>query len=192
MRIVRRIAGLFRPRHRNYAPAEREEKFLSFLGENISLTEKCDTMQELEDVAKNFDAVICGSDQIWSPLGLDAHYYLDFVHDRAKKAAYAPSIDTNHVRSEAVRQRVIALAGDIAYLSVREKASAETLSLWLNRKVEAVLDPALLLKASEWEKYTYTNLQILPTGGGATASFTCSHQTTATTKRAEGLPECSA
>ena len=64
---------------------KREENFNAFLASNISLTDECNTMQQLESTAYKFDTVVCGSDQIWSPLCFDTHYFLDFVHKRTQE-----------------------------------------------------------------------------------------------------------
>ena len=132
--------------------AVRYEKFIRFCKANISSADTCHNKQELEDIADKFDAVVCGSDQIWTALNLHPFYYLDFVHDKAKKLAYAPSIDTNHVKDNELKRQIIDLAGDFEFISVRERKPAEVLSCWLNRYVKAVLDPALLLNGHEWEK----------------------------------------
>ena len=159
IRILRRIRRYFRKfilrseTYRPYSNYERENKFNEFINENISMTNECNTQYELERIANSFDVIVCGSDQIWSPLCFNPHYYLDFVHDLTKKIAYAPSIDPEHVRSEAMMQRIIELAGEFDSISVREVKAAEILSLWLHRDVKAVLDPTLLFDAGEWEKF---------------------------------------
>lgn len=166
-RVWRRLKNfVLRRNYTGYSSAERENRFNEFLSENISITGKCNTPEELAKAAESLDAVVCGSDQIWSPLCFDSHYYLDFVRDRAKKLAYAPSIDTNHVRNDKVKKQIIDLAGDFEFISVREKKSAEILSQWLNKNVKAVLDPALLLKADEWEKHIPDHISKYTHGGG--------------------------
>ena len=164
-RILRRPTS---SRSSYYFPEGREEKFNAFINEHVSLSPEADTLPELEDVAENFDAVICGSDQIWSPLCFDSHYYLDFVHDKSKKIAYAPSIEPERARTQSMKDEIIRLAKDFDYnhISVREENAAKTLSTWLNKDVRAVLDPTLLLGSDEWEKYIPANSISNNTHGG--------------------------
>lgn len=157
---------------RIYNVDEREEKFEDFIGKNISLTAECNTQPELEDIAGQLDAVICGSDQIWSPLCYDPHYFLDFVHDHTKKIAYAPSIDPSHIISKTVKDKIIDMAGDIDYVSVREHKAASAFSQWLNKDVKTTLDPALLLDAGDWEKYIPDEIRNnMDWGGGVLSSL---------------------
>ena len=156
-----------------YFPEGREEKFNAFINEHVSLSPEANTLPELEDAAENFDVVICGSDQIWSPLCFDSHYYLDFVHDKSRKIAYAPSIKPEHAKTALMKQEIIRLAKDFEHISVREENSAKTLSEWLNKDVKAVLDPALLLTPDEWEKNIAPSVSNYTHSGGGFWS-TCS------------------
>lgn len=100
--------------------------------------------------APEVDVHICGSDQIWSPyLEFDPYYYLDFV--RGKKIAYAPSTGTGFSTPE-YRENVLRYLPSFAHLSARERCGAEMLSTLLQRPVETVLDPTLLLSGDEWRQ----------------------------------------
>ena len=110
---------------------------------------------ELKKTAREFDAVICGSDQIWRPGSDDDKlrvYYLDFVRvNDAKKIAYAPSFGVSSV-SEQYKQFIRPLINDIPYLSVREKTGQQIIREATGRVAQVVLDPTLLLSSEDWSR----------------------------------------
>ncbi len=136
----------------NYTPAEREEKFDVFLQNNLSFTDECTTYSDLRNLNREYDAFVCGSDQIWSPLCFDRHYFLDFVTDDNKKIAYAPSIGTSEVSDPDIRVLMAKLTCKFAWLSTREETGSVLLESLINRNVQTVLDPVFLRDISEWDK----------------------------------------
>lgn len=102
------------------------------------------------DLSEKYDLFICGSDQIWSPiLPMEPFYYLAFTEK--KKVAYAPSIGQITYPEE---RRILtkSLIEKFAHLSVREEKGAELLREFIDKPVEVVLDPTLLLPSEEWSK----------------------------------------
>ena len=49
--------------------------------------------EKLSEIGKRYDAIICGSDQIWNPniTDTDLSYFLDFCGKNTKRISYAPS-----------------------------------------------------------------------------------------------------
>lgn len=97
-----------------------------------------------------FDAYICGSDQIWSPLimPLKKEYYLTFVPGN-KKIAYAPSFGVASLpnyHKRAIRKYI----ADFQYLSVREKQGISIVEDLCGNKPQFVCDPTMLLTPDEW------------------------------------------
>lgn len=96
-------------------------------------------------------AVVCGSDQIWSAAtaNVEPLYYLSFVPD-GKKVAYAPSFGASAV-PDYNRRSIGKYLGDFSCISVREAQGAKIVKLLTGRTVPVVLDPTLLLRWEQWE-----------------------------------------
>lgn len=125
--------------------------FDEFRREYQAFSSPVSSAKQLRTLASEYDAVICGSDQIWNPFYYDPVYFLDFVADRAKRIAYAPSFGVTEVPPFAQRRMADSL-DLIDNLSVREKQGADIIYKLVHRKAQVVADPALLLPASEWKK----------------------------------------
>lgn len=138
---------------RNYNSQERIDLFLDYLNSHITETQPCNSYPELNDLSAKYDAFVCGSDQIWSPLNFDEKYFLSFVKDDSKKIAYAPSLGTSKIENSIVKERMSKLIKKFKHLSVREVAGKELINSISSRKAEIVLDPTLLMKCNEWDEY---------------------------------------
>ncbi len=100
-----------------------------------------------------FDAFICGSDQIWSVFDINfkGYFYLDFV--TKKKIAYSPSIGTDIISDEK-KKKIKEYLKDYSAISVRENISATQLSELCNRSVYWVCDPTLLHTKEFWSNFS--------------------------------------
>ena len=98
-----------------------------------------------------FDAVVCGSDQIWAPNVFDSKYMLDFVPDGMNKFSYAASIGLNAIPNE-LKEKYTHLLNRLSNVSVREEKGKELLNVCCHINASVVLDPTLLLSAKEWKK----------------------------------------
>jgi len=96
--------------------------------------------------------VVCGSDQIWSPIFYDPHYYLDFVDNDTKKISYAPSFGVSDIYEEGVKKGIEKLLNRFENISVREEQGKEIIKEICDKNVEIVLDPTLLITKEEWIK----------------------------------------
>ena len=135
-----------------YTSVEKSDAFRRFLGEHLVFTEPCQTMADLENLNEQFDAFICGSDQIWSPLVFDPKYYLNYVHDNRKKIAYAPSLGVKKWNDPFIKREIKDLILSFGALSVREETGKQLIKELTGKDAEVVLDPTLLLSGAEWEK----------------------------------------
>lgn len=133
---------------------EKDERYKKFEDNFIVLHEKTQTSSQLFSLNNEFDAFICGSDQIWSPNEFNSKYFLDFVKDDKRKIAYAPSFGVSSIENEFVRENIGELVSKIGYLSVREKQGADMLKEFYDIEAKVVLDPTLLLDSKEWLKYS--------------------------------------
>lgn len=111
------------------------------------------TKHELQNgQLEEFDAYICGSDQIWNPefTGLDPNNYLAFVKNSAK-ISYAASIGTDVININKEEKSLMAeYIKAIPYVSVREEESRQWINSELGHKAELVVDPTMLISANDW------------------------------------------
>lgn len=131
---------------------KRELLFTDYINRNTSETSSCITYPELAALNDEFDAFVCGSDQIWSPLCFDDKYFLSFVNNTRKMVAYAPSIGSSHIDNEHIKMRMKALLKRFHSISVREKQGADIIYQLTDKKAEVVLDPTMLLTSKEWDR----------------------------------------
>ncbi len=115
---------------------------------------------DLTELDEKYDSFICGSDQIWSPsLNIfSPYYYLSFT--KKKKIAYAPSVGKSVYPKEFI-PKVKPLLESFDFLSVRETKGAELLENFLDRTVNVVLDPTLLLTGEDWKSLTLSEHPLL-------------------------------
>lgn len=138
------------PRYKQFT-AQQDELFEAFLSENITTTEPCRSLPELRDLNAEFDAFVCGSDQIWSPLCYDEKYFLTFAEEPEKMVAYAPSMPALASADPEVRRNMGTHISRFRHLSVREAQSAGDIRALTGQEAEVVLDPTLLLKPEAWD-----------------------------------------
>lgn len=104
--------------------------------------------QDYSDLDRRYDMYLCGSDQIWSPiLQVNPYYYLGFTDK--KKIAYAPSVG-QYSYSPEWKEQVEPLLNRFLHLSVRERQGAKLLQEFIDKPIEVVLDPTLLLPSEDW------------------------------------------
>ena len=138
---------------RNYSSEGRKKLFLEYLEDRITETEPCLSHVELNDLCDKYDAFVCGSDQIWSPLNFDDKYFLSFVDDYEKKIAYAPSMGASSIKNPIIRSRIAEQIQTFKHLSIREDQGAQIISELTGKDAQLVLDPSLLITPSEWDEY---------------------------------------
>lgn len=111
------------------------------------------TLEELRKI-NTYDALICGSDQIWATVknrcGEDPAFYLDFCSN-AKKVAYAASFGAESIS----KKGALCLEENLpnfAAISVREKTGLQILKEH-GFCGQHVLDPVFLLEREDWEAH---------------------------------------
>ncbi len=144
------LKPLFRYIVREGAKRKKERLFQQFLKEDMSLSEKPYTKHNIIDANSVYDTFLIGSDLVWdfSINNHDTTYMLDFATDEKKRIAYASSAGS--VWNE--KDEVITLLGKFQHIGAREKEIADTLSNWLDKKVDFVCDPTMLINSDEWKK----------------------------------------
>ena len=140
-----------------------KDRFSDFITKNLSTTTPVYSHKELNIIQKDFDAVLCGSDQIWNPLyyGFDEAYLLDFVPDKSKCFSYAASIGISKVEPKIMDLYKNKL-NRFNKVYVREETAAKMLSDALGYTPKTVVDPVFLLSKKEWEKFIYEKDKVKP------------------------------
>ena len=110
--------------------------------------------EQLRDAARSrYDAVMVGSDQLWSPSGLPTNFYnLMFVPDSVTKISVASSFGVSQIPWYQKR-RTSDYLKRIEYISMRENRGKEIVKELTGRDVPVVADPVLLLSAEEWDSF---------------------------------------
>jgi len=128
-------------------------RFLCFEIQYFAETKLLSTKTQLENEARRFDCIICGSDQIWAPNVFNPIYMLNFTDSATvKKVSYAASIGLNDIPDNLVCE-YSHLLSDFVAISVRENEGAELLKRKCNIKnVSVVLDPTLLICKESYRK----------------------------------------
>ncbi len=133
---------------------KRFNSFNSFMINNFKLSEEFKNKDELLNAQLNYDVLITGSDQVWNPgiVGeLSDVYTLNFGEENVKRISYAASIGDAKVVSQN-KDEFKRKISKIDYISVREEDAQKELEVIINKDINVVLDPTLLLTREEWEK----------------------------------------
>lgn len=128
---------------------EKTDKFNSFLNSNFNLTRKYRKFDELKELSGEYDAYICGSDQVWSPMLLSPSYYFDFLKDSEKKIAYACSFGMSSI-PVSKRMKIANWLQSFDAISVREDTGIKIVKDLIGRDVVLNVDPTMLLDSIEW------------------------------------------
>lgn len=132
----------------------RRKGFEKFINEKMNLSAECFSEGGRVPTEK-YDAIIFGSDQIWSPQhtnGGDSVFLGNFPTPKETlKIAYAASagaasatLGENPIFADALK--------NFDAIGVRESNLAESLQPKTDLKIETVLDPTLLVNKSVWDK----------------------------------------
>lgn len=130
----------------------RRKKYNQYIIKNLNLTQKCYTVEEVEELVKDYDFLVVGSDQIWNKnlTGfIDRVFYLDFK-TKAKKVSYAASLGSSKLDEDIDSYKK--MLNDFDEISVREKDAVTIVEKLSNKKVEEVLDPTLIIDRSKWKE----------------------------------------
>jgi hypothetical protein len=132
----------------------------------LRLTDKYETVEQLNGRLDDFGAFVAGSDQIWNPnfiysksQNLVPAYFLDFGAESVKRISYSASIGQNDI-PRWFASEIVPRLNKFNRISVREESGKLLLeSLGIN-EIETVCDPTILQPvkffdelATEGEKY---------------------------------------
>jgi hypothetical protein len=111
------------------------------------------TDKDLEAVGQQYDAFVCGSDQVWNPNAVRRLFMLDFpLKKGARKVSIAASVSRNAL-SDGEAEYMIPLINRFDAVSVREKSARKMLlQRGVNKEVEVICDPTMMLESADWDK----------------------------------------
>ena len=131
------------------AAGERHEALARFR-EKLERTPVCRDGAGLRSAAASCDALICGSDQIWSPVWLNPAYFLNFALPGQPRIAYAPSLGVQRLPDSRKAQKMTALLRGFQAVSVREEEGAVLMEALTGTRPPVMPDPVFLLSPEEW------------------------------------------
>ena len=139
-----------------------KEKYQYFVEHYIPISKNTYYADSIIYANEKYDNFIVGSDQTWSRFmtrNLEQYLFLGFVTDAMKKQSYAPSIGTTNI-DDSYRSKLIEKISGFSNLSCREPENSKLLSSLLERHVESVVDPTLLLKKENWMSIVDNNYSL--------------------------------
>ena len=139
---------------------KRYDNFERFINDILPTTKtEYASTEELKNANFNYDAYICGGDQIWNPVCQDFEtaYYLQFLNESnsAKKISYSPSLGKTKFDEE-ILKNISSWVDKFDYISVREKQGADIIGKLTDKPVNVVCDPVILLEKKYWDDFAAT------------------------------------
>lgn len=127
------------------------KKFDRFTRDNIRLSKE-------NYLSNTYDAVVCGSDQVWrgDTPGLDELFFLR-PFEPCKRIAYAPSVGVTEIPTYNIR-RFKKYVNEIRYVSVREESAKNIIQQVTGRDIPVVADPVILVGKEFWFSLTQQRL----------------------------------
>ena len=139
--------------------SEKQKKFEDFRENYINITRRYSSPKEVATIDDEYDAYICGSDQIWSPVLLNPVFYFDFLSDTERKIAYACSFGVSSIKGKKAT-KITNYLNRFDYISVRESSGCEIVKNLTGKVVPVMPDPTLLLQRTDWDKVSKYNLNL--------------------------------
>lgn len=116
--------------------------------------------EALHEGSKNYDVVVVGSDQVWSPLSLPNKFFnLLFVDDTVRKVAYASSFGVS-VIPDFQKKATGEYLDRFHVIGVREQKGKDIVDTLSHQTATVVADPTMLLNAKEWEEEIYERTSV--------------------------------
>ena len=112
-----------------------------------------ESVEEIMKRPPQYDAYVCGSDQIWNPQRIknSEPFFLDFGTKDIVRIAYAPSLATDVIPYE-LHNYYKEKIRKIDFLSIREHVGCSAMKEATGISAKCVLDPIFLLEKEKWEQ----------------------------------------
>ncbi len=138
----------------------RTKRYRKFLSSELSMKRYNSLDELMNNFNEDYDVIVTGSDQVWNPavggLGkLNPAYFAAFADSsKYKKISYASSVG-NYIYPEDEKITIKTWLSEYSHLSTRESFGKTQLEGILNKKVDLVIDPTLLLTKEDWIKVSH-------------------------------------
>lgn len=126
--------------------------FDSFIANYLQTSKR---VKGIDDIPNNYDAIVFGSDQIWSPQiceGCDPVYWGQFKKGKTIFVTYAPSYGGHNIITDRDKVTIKDHIKVFDALSTREGSLRDCLSGLTDKPVRMVLDPTLLASREVFDK----------------------------------------
>lgn len=127
----------------------------SLMDQFVNTTFSIHYSESLEDINKNYDLFVAGSDQIWN--GYDPFKYLTFA-DRNKRIALAPSFGTSSIKDYLKNDIKKALLG-FDCISAREETGVRIVKELTGKDAIRLPDPTLILDKKAWKQFAIDGIK---------------------------------
>lgn len=127
-------------------------KFERFVSENLELTRRFESYEDLMKSPPDADFYITGSDQVFNPNRIEEErkaFYLSFGSEDTKRIAYAASFGVRSV-PEDKRKEISEYLSIFSTISVREENGVSIVENLAGRIASEVLDPVFLNNKEFW------------------------------------------
>lgn len=140
--IKRRPPSVLNVHRRGYA--EKERRFLEFFATATARTALVESERDLDDIARDLDAVVVGSDEVWTlKFGFRAPYFLTFGPKDLGRISYAASVGrTTTFGTEA--SAIVAALDAFDSVMVRDTTTQRLVADATGVTPPLTLDPVLL------------------------------------------------
>ena len=132
---------------------KKEQRFNEFINQNLKYSKIRYNKDNINESTKVYNNIIVGSDQVWNYNLTDNDYtfMLDFATKETKKNSYAASFGISDI-SENNKEMYRTYLNEFDNISVRENTGMSIIDNLLNKKVNVVIDPTLLIDKDEWKR----------------------------------------
>ena len=129
---------------------KRKEKFDKFVNENIPLSRKYNSLEEVSEYCREYDVLTLGSDQLLCPKDIIMGYHsMEFAPDDVKKISYAASFGLSKL-PKLVKKKAARDLKRFDCFAAREIAGEKIYEELTGKSAPVVVDPTLLLSREKW------------------------------------------
>ena len=129
---------------------KRKERFDIFVKDNIPLSQKYNSLEEVAEHCKDYDVIALGSDQLLCPKDIIMGYHsLEFAPDDIKKISYAASFGLSKLPM-LVKKKAARDLKRFDCFAAREIAGEKIYKDLTGKSAPVVVDPTLLLSRDKW------------------------------------------
>ena len=118
-----------------------------------NMSPKVEGYRSLCKMSEKYDAVVCGSDQIWIPQNLKTHYYTLEFFSGEHKIAYAASFGVDKImRKDSWEYK--RFLEKLIFIGVRENSGKRIVDSIMHKDIaKVVCDPTFLLSKEDWSTF---------------------------------------